>query len=196
MKIDKSAKRRKLLIAMGVVGSSQLPAAWSKPIVDAIVLPAHAELSQASQSSNTETSAPTEFVGSIDLGVTLNASPIQNILSTVISEANAGNAISSTATICINSSAAPQFSAIIELYFIGYDRPFYFTGQGEVGGISAPMELTGGLACPIDAGLIELEVASTGTSGAAYTLIINGAGRPGTATAGVSCTLVPVGCIG
>ena len=41
-----SHSRRNLLRALsvgGVVGATQLPASWSKPVVDAVVLPAHAQ---------------------------------------------------------------------------------------------------------------------------------------------------------
>ena len=69
-----SNTRRKLLIGLGstIAGASQLPKSWSKPIVNSVILPAHAATSEDTDSSPTPTPPPppplpTSFSGSITL---------------------------------------------------------------------------------------------------------------------------------
>ena len=64
MKKNASTDRRKLLVGLtgGVAGASQIPTQWTKPIIDSVLLPAHAQTSATTPAPTTAaptTAAPT-----------------------------------------------------------------------------------------------------------------------------------------
>ena len=61
MKSNSDADRRKLLVGLtgGIAGISQIPAQWSKPIVDTVLLPAHAQTSTTTVAPTTAAPATT-----------------------------------------------------------------------------------------------------------------------------------------
>lgn len=80
MSENKLNSRRKVLLGLGggVAGATQLPKTWSKPVIDTILLPAHAQ-----------TTATTGFGGTGDELNALNMPTRQNMLSNIISPAMA-----------------------------------------------------------------------------------------------------------
>ena len=79
MSDNKSNSRRMVLLGLGggVVGATQLPKTWSKPVIDSIMLPAHAQTTASGFGGGGD-----EFVS--------NMPTRQNILSDLISTAVAG----------------------------------------------------------------------------------------------------------
>ena len=61
---DSNLKRRKFLLGLGggIAGAAQLPTKWTKPVVDSVMLPAHAQTSATTSMPTTTVFAPCDLV--------------------------------------------------------------------------------------------------------------------------------------
>lgn len=183
MSAPKTPERRKLLIglASGVIGTSQLPGSWSKPIVDAVVLPAHAETTDDSGTlppENTTTAEPviTEFSGAYASGdSSAKNDMLDDALALMVPDAHAGF-IAANGQICIKVSppvgSGASYTAIIQVN--QGDSSAIFTGTGTVNGGNASLAVDnscGNQILPPPS----FEVTSVSNAGAAYSISVSGA---------------------
>ena len=155
--------RRKVLLGLtgGVVATSQLPGVWKKPIVNAVLLPSHAQ-----------TSTPTEYSGdAVGFQETVQNRPI----SLFISEAYAGGSSGSSpnevsSQIYINTENAPMFTATVStLVEHGHGNHHdLYSATGTIGG--SPVDLTHESGCDYLESNISLEVSTAGAT-VAYVLL-------------------------
>jgi len=101
---NKISARRKLLKGLiagsgAVVVGKSLPENWSRPVVDAVMLPAHAQ-----------TSGPTAFTGSSTVVSLPQDSHFARVVDGLINEAHAAEVILSANGICIKSDGAGTVS--------------------------------------------------------------------------------------
>ena len=194
MSTKKSTERRKVLIGLGggIVGANQLPGSWAKPVVDAVILPSHAETTDDSGALPPETPAPTptQFSGSFDLNPIGGADnrPIDDVLSILVPEAYAGETVSS-GQMCIDTSGAPGFEAKGSL--IG-EGDFYYSGSGTIGGAAV---LLTAHECNSNGGTaVSLTVTSVSAAGADYVITVasGSVGANGTLPEGSVCPSEPV----
>ncbi len=157
-----TARRRALLgLAGGVVGATQLPATWTKPVVDSVLLPAHAQTTVVP----TTTVFMQNFRGqfSVDINFGSIDQPQEGlyatILDTVIPKAHAGFRMS-PADMCIEVNGT-SFTATLLV-----NNDILFTASGTVGG--GPVTLTDVDGCTSVP--TELTVNSASSAGADYTL--------------------------
>ena len=100
--------RRKLLIGLGstVVGASQLPKSWSKPIVNSVILPTHAQTTET-DTSPTPTPPPpppplpTSFSGTINLPGIAKNDQNNNLFAILVPKAYAGEIGPTSGEMCI-----------------------------------------------------------------------------------------------
>ncbi len=162
-----TTRRRALLgLAGGVVGASQLPTTWTKPVVDSVILPAHAQTTVVPTTPAPTTTLPIiNFRGqfSVDVNFVGIDQPQEGlhatILDTVIPKAHAGFRIS-PADMCIEVNGT-SFTATLLV-----NNDILFTGSGTVGGGPVTMtDVDGCTSVPT-----ELSVNSASSGGADYTL--------------------------
>ncbi len=194
--------RRKLLksIAAGsgaVVAGKSLPESWSKPVINSVMLPAHAETTDGSGSSSgdTTTTAPLSTSYSHDLRFSTSDGRnevLEDVLSVLVQDAHACCS-PSLGAMCVDTSNAPNFTATV-LISDGRTSGF-FTGNGTIAGGAAPLSIEGG--CDWW-GTVTITVSSADQSGAAYTVTVNNGEQiaSGTASVGDSCPTNPGECTG
>lgn len=154
--------RRKLLLGLtgGVVATSQLPSTWQKPIVNAVMLPVHAQTTLQEYSGDVSTF---QNAGNFDL-----PSP----LSLLIPNAYAGEDVD-TAQLHINLTDATNFIAtlLIKDDFGNQEiqvAEWLYSGSGTVGGSAIMMGLVNGCPAYFD---VTIEVPSAGET-ASYTITV------------------------
>jgi len=139
--------------AAGVVASA--PEKWSKPMVDAITLPAHAT-----------TSLPLSYS---DTGITTGWAPNNGIQEFLIPTAQAGIFSLNGGSICVNFNADMETYSALVTQTIPDSDPNEFPGTGGV--VGSPLQLD--VECP-DASPLFLTVESgPNISGIPYTLCNN-----------------------
>ena len=190
MEDKRTNNRRKVLLGLtgGIAGASQLPSKWTKPVIDSVILPAHAQTS-ATTAAPTTTMAPlpTNFRGNISLAVSLTSNQRDSIFSALIPKAYAGT-MNPTGDLCITSNDGTSFEAKL-LY--DFDGTHFNEGSGSVGGGSTGFPQTGGTAgCfIIDA---SIAVNSISQSGADFS-ISGEVNAMGTLPVGSGCPTNPGG---
>lgn len=105
--ITQNADRRKLLgvIGVGSVSAAAMPSTWTKPLIDAVVLPAHAQTSEIEMCmSNTSVGGP--LIG--------NASGADNCQAACEAEATSQNAELCDVTESTDASGATQCRCDLE----------------------------------------------------------------------------------
>ncbi len=176
--------RRKLLIGIGstVLGASQLPKSWSKPIVNAVILPTHAQTTET-DSSPTPT-LPTSFSGTLTFPGVVNNKE-NKLLSILIPEALAGGYAPRSGEMCItiDSPGGSNFTAQV-LLSDGQFIEDAFEGSGTINGGPVVLNYSGG--CQI-ASPPSLEVTSVAASGATYSLNASGQIAAGVLPEGTAC---------
>ena len=137
MKDKKINNRRKVLLGLtgGIAGASQLPTKWTKPIVDSVVLPVHAQMSPTTAAPTTTTTTttmaplPTNFRGNVATGVTDTG--FDKIISAFISEAHAGG-FPGMGDCCVSSPDSMGFDLKL---LVGSNGFFgFYEVSGTVGG--------------------------------------------------------------
>ncbi len=208
MEDKKTTNRRKLLIGLtgGIASASQLPGKWTKPVVDAVMLPAHAQTSATTAAPTTTAgpgtttpapapppptttaaptttmAPPTSFRGPVGTG--LADSGFEKIISAFVSEAYAGT-IPSSGDCCVNSPDGMSFDLKL-LINEGQGFAGFYETSGTVGGGSSMVNDTNNCFTPFNIG-----VDSITASGA--TVNING--QSTTIGEGSGCpTNVPTEC--
>lgn len=81
-------RRTALLSAIGVAGAASLPSEWKKPVIDSLVLPAHAQMSPSQMTQTTVTEVIAQRVVTISAGTVTCVRPFTRIPSYVVSSAN------------------------------------------------------------------------------------------------------------
>jgi len=195
MSTHKSTDRRKVLIGLsgGIVGATQLPKAWTKPVVDSVMLPAHAATTDDSGTlppEVTTTLAPASlFSGLFELNPAVNNTPIEDILSVIVPDAYAGSTVVS-GQMCIDTSGAPTFTTKVEL--VGDGGSWFYSGSGTIGGAAAPLQAH---SCNPNGGTsVSLTVTAVSAAGAAYVITASSGnvGAGGVLPEGSDCPGEPV----
>ena len=184
MSTHKTSDRRKLLIGLssGVIGASQLPGSWSKPIVDAVVLPSHAETTDDSGTlppENTTTAEPviTEFSGAYSMILPSRSAKtdfLEDALGLMVPNAHAGFE-NAEGQICmkVSSPVGSGASYTVSIQVNQSGSSAIFTGNGTVNGGNATVAIDSSCGQPLQPPLFN--VSSASNAGAAYTLFIQGA---------------------
>jgi hypothetical protein len=111
---DLVAERRRLLkqaMAGGIVGVALLPERWVRPVVDAVIVPAHAQTSPAQTTTTaapgttntTTTSAPSTTI----LTTTTTVAPSTTILTTTTTVAPSTTILTTTTTVAPSTTVGP-----------------------------------------------------------------------------------------
>lgn len=170
-----SKTRRKLLFALtsGIVGASQLPKSWTKPVVNAVLLPAHAQTTDtdAGPTPTPPPALPTAFSGPIDFpGSNADSkNPANKLLSLFVSEAHAGLQPANSGQMCItiDSPGGSNFITSILLANVNGLTTVY-EGNGSVSG--GPSALNPSSGCTDIFGTPTIEVTNVTATGAEYTI--------------------------
>ncbi len=191
--------RRKLLksIAAGsgaVVAGKSLPESWSKPVINSVMLPAHASTTDDSGTSGgdtTTTAAPTWYSDTLSFIQTdTQNSLLEDALSVLVQNAHA--CCSATqGSMCVDTSNAPTFKAQV-LVTDGQTSALH-TGSGTIGGGPAKLIFSSG--CDWFDG-VSIAVSTPGENGAGYTVRSGDEIAKGTAPAGQNCPSEPGDCPG
>ncbi len=146
MEDKKITNRRKVILGLtgGIAGVSQLPSRWTKPVVDSVILPAHAQTSVTTTPAPTTTAAPgvttttttttmaplpTNFRGNVGTGFSDNG--FDKIISAFISDAHAGG-FPGMGDCCVNSPDGMGFDLKL---LVGNNGFFgFYETSGTVGG--------------------------------------------------------------
>lgn len=187
----KPNNRRKALIGIsgGLIGASQLPSTWTKPIVDSVILPVHAETTDDSDNLPPVEVLPTRFSGSFNLiPTTGDSTSIENALSLLVSDAFAG-LIPIDGQMCIDTSSSPAFSAKVAMG--DNTTTLYYEGNGTIGG--GPALLTQSPCNMYQSVSITIEVTTVSAAGAVYALMPSTGYVPiqGTLPEGTQCPAEP-----
>lgn len=199
--MDNNKQRRKILLGLaGAAGAGQL-GQWSKPVIDTVILPAHATTTDTIASSSFNANLPRHFYDQIQmrreireidpnpngLGFPSAAqeSLIERGLSLFINEAHAGIS-ENPAEICIDTPNGQNFTAKLRWES---PLPYFWEATGIVGGGPANLILTGG--CPAPNGT--LEVTGISALGAQVDIFISGVSANGTIPENPGCPEKPSG---
>ena len=189
MKAKRVNYRRKVLIGLtgGIAGASQLPSKWTKPVINSVILPAHAQTSAttaapttaspttggpttgapttAAPTTTTMAPLPTNFRGSVSLAINFASNERESIFSALIPKAYAGIS-NPTGDLCITSNDGTSFETKL-LY--DFDGTHFHDGSGSVGGGSTGFpQIAGTAGCFIlDA---NIAVSSISESGADFSI--------------------------
>ncbi len=173
----KENSRRKVLIGLGsgLAGVSQLPKAWTKPVVDSVLLPAHATTSD--EDGSLPGGNVTEFSGNpvFSPASADKSGPATDFLSLIVPEAYAGvppsqgPGIPQDVSMCIDISGAPTFTAKLEATFFGQSTEYYEV-TGSIGGAAVNLIFQGCVE-QLPSSTITIEVPSTSDEGAVYEMI-------------------------
>lgn len=190
--------RRKLLksIAVGsgaIVAGKSLPESWSKPVVDTVMLPAHAATTDDTGSAPTP--LPTSYNDDFVFSRPMNGqnSPLENILSGLVQDAHAqAEAGAREGSMCVDTSKAPAFEATVLLSDSKSVLALY-TGTGTIGSSAATLVFQEG--CDWF-GSVKIEIASNDANGALYTVTAHDGDQTtgGTAPVGTDCPVSPGEC--
>ena len=178
-------------LTTGIAGASQLPNKWTRPVINAVFLPTHAQTTETPPPPPPPPPpAPTDFRDNIILvQQNVDNSAPTNVLSVFVPDAHAGqNPGSLAGDICISSPDGTSFTAKL-LYDI--DGSHYHEASGTVGGgpVSFP-QAAGTAGCFMIE--LEIEVISTSAGGAEY-LISNELTAAGLLGEGNGCPSNPGG---
>jgi len=180
MSAHKTTDRRKVLIGLsgGIIGAIQLPESWTKPVVDAVILPSHAATTDDSgtlPSENTATAEPvviTDFSGDFTFpGGDVSNTLIDNALSVLIPDAHAGRPVYDSGQMCIvvtppTGSGASYTANVLIVRDNGYSN--LYSGEGTVNGGATTLDYVSG--CDPHHPQLSLNVTSVSNGGAVYTL--------------------------
>lgn len=195
--------RRKLLksIAAGsgaVVAGKCLPEGWTRPVINSVMLPAHASTTNDTDSGGTDTTTteaplPTSYNDTLVFNaIEGRINHLEDVLSVFVQDALAKYAPPSGGSMCVDTSNAPDFIATVLIK--DEQLSGYFKGTGTIGS-SNPTLLTHMGGCDIY-GTVEIMVTSYDANGAVYTVYTDSGNyvAPGTAPAGTTCPQIPVDC--
>ena len=195
MENSKSCTRRKALTLMGggLLGTTQLPKAWTRPVVNSIILPVHAQTTTPEiQSQPDETpvkpALPTHFRDVISFpaiaSLDLPARNISDLLSLFVSDAQAGTGAvpAISADFSIDSPDSINFTAKCNI--LVFQSILTLTANGQVNGSPATLIIPACSNKPIGT----LAVTTITAGGAPYSITLDNSFR-GTNTQGV----LPIG---
>ncbi len=160
---------KKLLVGSGaaVAASQTLPTKWTKPVVDSVILPAHAQTTVVP----TTTAAPViNFRGPVSANaiVTINNEPesLFAILDSIVPKAHAGTSTQS-GDMCIAVDGT-SFTAAVRFDFTRPTAtdPIFLTASGTVGG--GPVIMDNPNACEVSDTFLSVNSVSPG--GADFTM--------------------------
>jgi len=190
MKTKQPNTRRKALAILGggLLGASQLPKAWTRPVVNAVILPAHAQTTSPENVSLPDDTPPppppvdlpTHFRNDIPFSRPLSAGILSpgsnNILSLLISDAQAGFSVSS-GDMSIDSPDGINFTAICN---INPGTTVTLTAAGQIN--AGPVDLISPACGGQVAGTIT--VSTITAAGAPYSISLSSALAGGEISAG------------
>ncbi len=159
---------KKLLVGGGaaVAASQTLPTKWTKPVVDSVILPAHAQTTVVPTTpAPTTTVFMQNFRGPVSAAFTaIDPNQTQEglfaVLDTIIPQAHAGT-VTATGDMCIEVNGT-NFTASLLIETV------FYTGSGTVGG--GAITLTDVNDCLTSFSSVSIAVDSASASGADYTL--------------------------
>jgi len=184
---NKTNARRKALTILGggLIGATQLPAAWTRPVINSIVLPAHAQTTTPEiQSQPDDTPAPApepqlpthfrdiiSFVEPIRNGQGSSTPNASDLLSLLVSEAHAGYIGTDAGDLSIDSVDGINFTAKLNYTQPGPGTIYSFVASGQINGGPAPLRTTA--ACGSNDLGDTISVTAISDAGAAYSLDLN-----------------------
>ncbi len=171
-----------------VVAGKSLPKSWSKPVVDSVMLPAHAETTGGSVKVLVET--PTWYSDDFTFGgIQAQTLLLEDALSVLVQDAQA-SCLTTQGSMCVDTRNAPAFKAQV-LVTDGFLEALY-TGVGTIEGGAAKLSFTRGCNW---FGEVTIAVSTPGENGVDYTVTSCGgfAVANDTAPPGQICPSLPEG---
>lgn len=196
---------KSLVAGAGVTAAAALPGRWTKPVVDRVLVPAHAATSPepTTTPTPTTTAAPTttpavtttvcgplSYRETVSLSFNTGARKVgilQKVAANIIPEAHAAPLLEGD--LCITSEDCVNFEAKM---WVEIDGDHYFEGSGTVGGGSATFDHTV-VACGFDPFSVQISVSTVSDSGAEFA-ITGDLTASDTLPAGSGCPSKPPPC--
>ena len=159
IKVKNILQRRTILGALTGIGAL---AVWHKPIIDSVVLPAHAQTSVFTGQYIDNNVSTTIITNSS------NNSLMDNIVSLVVPNAHAGHETPEGGHVVVDISELTFDAFVITEDAMGGDQQFAAIG-GTVDGAALRLDIIGGDVC-IDTNYVELSVLAVDATSAMYEL--------------------------